>query len=124
MMETLQNVVNNLKIVISNKIEYDYINQNYGIKSCLDSIYENFNFKKLELIFLNNLCYLSLNQEQLNKILVGNYKNLFKKSTCILNADDVELEKPVIVNNITTNNTINNITNSITEEDTWDQTDW
>lgn len=122
-METLQDVVSNLKIAICNKIEYDYIDQNYGVKSCLDSIYENFNFKKLELIFLNNLCYLAPNEDQLNKILIGNYKNLFKRKLCALDVENIELEEPVIINNNTTVNNVTNITNPL-EEDTWDQTDW
>lgn len=123
MMETLQDVVSNLKISICNKIEQDYISQNYGVKSCLDSMYENFNFKKLELIFLNNLCYLNPNSDQLNKILVGNYKNLFKRKLCALDVEDIELEEPTVIVNNTTVNNVTNISNPI-EEDTWDQTDW
>lgn len=124
-METLQNVVSKYKQNVSKKIEYDYIDRNYGVKSCLDSIYESFNFKKLQIIFLTNLCYLNTNQDQMNKILVGDYKNLFKRKAYTLDIDDIELDEPTIVNN----NVVNNITNIITnnsalEEETWDQTDW
>lgn len=110
-METLQAVVNRLKVDFSKKIEADIIFDNYGIKSCVQDGFKGFNFKKLEIIFLSNLCYLNLKENQIKKILVGNYKDLLKKKVCPLDADDIELEQPVIVNNYF-------------EGNNWDKTDW
>jgi len=115
-METLQTVVNKLKVDFAKKAETNLIVNNYGIKFCVDSPFVSFNSKKLELIFLSNLCYLSLKENQLNRILVQNYKDLFKKKAYCLNVDDIELEDPVIVNNY--------ITNNYQVDDYWDQTDF
>lgn len=115
-METLQTVVSKLKVDFSKKIESDIISNNYGIKFCVDPAFISFNFKKLEIIFLSNLCYLNLNENQMNKILIQNYKDLIKKKSYCLDVDDIELEQPVIVNNYITNNNY--------LDDYWDQTDF
>ena len=121
-METLQTVVNKLKVDFTEKIENDIIVDNYGIKSCVSDGFKSFNFKKLEIIFLSNLCYLNLKQNQINKILVGNYKNLLKKKVDSIEFENIELEEPVIVNNIT--NITNNSTINNNLDDYWDQTDF
>ena len=64
-MEALKTIVNRLKTDFAEKIEFDLIDTNYGIKSCLNSIFDKFNYKKLEILFLSNLDYLDLNQNQL-----------------------------------------------------------
>ena len=81
--------------------------------------------QKLEIIFLSNIDYLELKQNQLNRVLSRNYKNLFKKKLYSIDSEDVELEEPVIVNNTKVTQNITNVnTTNVTEENTWDQIEW
>lgn len=68
-METLQSAVNKLKIDFCKKIETDLIKTNYGIKSCAESVFNSFNSKKLEIIFLTNICYLNLSKSKISKLI-------------------------------------------------------
>ena len=106
-MEILQAVVNKLKCKFTDFIEQEYIVKNYGIKSCIDNTIKSFNSNKLEIIFLSNIGYVCINENQLRKIKSGNYKNLFKRKAFSGKLEDVFLEDPVIINNITI---VNNVT--------------
>lgn len=117
MMEILQVAVNNLRSKFSNLVSEEYINKNYGLKPCNDIVIKSFNSIKLELIFVSNLEYVCLNQNQLAKVKAGNYKNLFKRKSYSGKMDNVELEDPVIINNITVVN--NTITSSPSTNDEW-----
>lgn len=119
-METLQTVVSNLKAESAKKFEIKFIEKDYGLKSCSKFNFNTFNSNKLEIIFLSNIEYLCLNEQQLQKVLNRRYKNLLKRKTCSTDLNEIELEAPIIVNNVT--NITNNITNTI--EDYWDQTDY
>lgn len=120
-MEILKVAANKLKCDFSNLVKDDYIIENYGIKSCKNFVIKSFNSTKLELIFISNLAYVCLNDNQLQKIKAGNYKDLFTRKPFTINLGDVILEEPVIINNTYITN-VTNINNG--EQDMWDQTDW
>ncbi len=106
-MTILNPVVNNLKITQAKIAEQNLLNENYGIKFCIKDTSKLFNSNKLEIIFLENLEYLDLKQNQINKIKVQNYKGLLKKKLYQKDFENIELETPVIVNhNTIINNTI------------------
>ena len=88
----------------------------------LQNVVNKFISNKLEIIFLSNLNYLCLIQSEMDTILTGNYKDLFKTDCSLSNVDDIKLEKPVVVNNTTVVN--NYVTNNVVQEDYWDQTDF
>lgn len=124
-METLKDVVSELKSNISKKLEIDLYNENYGIKSCFKNNFNKYSIEKLEIIFLSNIDFLELKQNQLNRILSRNYKNLFKRKLYTIDSEEVELEEPVIVNNTKVTQNITNVnTTNVTEENTWDQIEW
>lgn len=124
-METLKDVVSELKSNIAKKLEIDLYNENYGIKSCFKNNFNKYNIEKLEIIFLSNIDFLELKQNQLNRILSRNYKNLFKKKLYTIDSENVELEEPVIINNTKVTQNITNVnTTNVTEENTWDQIEW
>jgi len=124
-METLQDVVNKLKINFAKKLEIDLLNENYGLKSCLKDPFNEFGSDKVEIIFLSNLCYLTLRENQMKKIIKRNYKNLLEKRSNRLNIDNVELVEPAVVNTTVVKNVQTIINNKTTvEENLWDQTDW
>lgn len=120
-MVTLQDVVNKLKINSANTVELKLINTNYGIVSCNAESFKTFNSNKLEIIFLSNINYMCLLPSEMNTVLTGNYKDLFKID-CLSSIDDIKLEKPIVVNNTTVVN--NYVTNNVVQEDYWDQTDF
>lgn len=68
-MEILQTAVSKLKIDFCRKLEIDLIKNNYGIKSCAESVFNSFNSKKLEIIFLSNIDYLHLTCGQIGKLI-------------------------------------------------------
>ena len=95
-MKILQVAVNKLKCNFAEMISNDYIVKNYGIKSCATHILKPFENIKLELIFLANIEYVCLTDDQLRKVKAGNYRNIFLKETDtkIL---EMELIDPVII---------------------------
>lgn len=95
-MEILQVAVNKLKCRFSEMIEEEYIVENYGIKSCTNHFLKPFDNIKLELIFLSNIEYICLSEDQLRKIKSGNYKNLFFKKPNF-EVREVDLINPVII---------------------------
>jgi len=113
-MERLENVVSNLKCESANYIIDKYTSINYGIKTCNDNLFKTFENIQLEILFLSNLDYLDLTSSQLDKILIGNYTNLISIKKKLIRTSDIELEEPVIVNNVF----------NVTNENDWDQTDW
>lgn len=113
MMEILQVAVNKLKCNFLDVIEDNYISQNYGINSCKNYTIKTFNSIKLELIFVSNLQYVCLNDKQLLKVKSGNYKNLFTRKAHSGKIKDIELEDPIIINNITV---VNNIASEHNDE--------
>lgn len=124
-METLKDVVSELKVNIAKKLEIDLYNENYGLVSCFKNNFNKYTVEKLEIIFLSNIDFLELKQNQLNRVLSRNYKNLFKKKLYTLNSEDIELEEPVIVNNTKVTQNVTNVnTTNVTEENTWDQIEW
>lgn len=118
-MGILQTAVNKIKCEFTDFIEQDYISQNYGIKSCHRNGIRSFETIKLEAIFLSNLCYIPLKENQLRKIKAGNYKNLFRRKAFSGKLENIHLEDPVIVNNITV---VNNIASDHNDE--WLTTDF
>ncbi len=119
-METLQTVVSNLKAESAKKFEIKFIEKNYGLKSCSKFNFNTFNSNKLEIIFLSNIEYLCLNEQQLQKVLNRRYKNLIRRKSISIDITNIEIEAPVIVNNVTN---VTNITNN-NLDDYWDQTDF
>jgi hypothetical protein len=81
MMEILQVAVSKLKIKFSELVDAIYSFKNYGIKSCNNNISKSYNSVKLELIFLMNVEYVCLTDEQLFKIQNNSFKCLFKKES-------------------------------------------
>lgn len=108
-MGILQTAASKVKCEFAEFIEQDYISQNYGIKSCHRSGIRTFANIKLEKIFLDNLNYLCLKENQLKKIKAGNYKNLFRRKAFSGKLENIYLDDPVIIqNNITINNVVSN----------------
>jgi hypothetical protein len=124
-METLKDVVSELKVNIAKKLEIDLYNENYGLISCYKNNFNKYNIEKLEIIFLSNIDFLELKQNQINRVLSRNYKGLFKKKLYCIDSEDIELEEPVIVNNTKVTQNVTNVnTTNVTEENTWDQIEW
>lgn len=112
-MEILQVAASKLKCKFAETISGEYVYKNYGIKSCGKHIFKPFDNIKLELIFISNIEYVCLNQNQLMKIKAGNYKNLFVRKAYSGKIKDIDLNDPVIINNITI---VNNVASDHNDE--------
>lgn len=99
-MEILKDVVSKIKSEFTNRINQNYMVKNYGVDCNIKNI-RSFESIKLELIFLSNINYICLNDNQIKKIKSRNYKNLLKKDDCICSSNTICTEDPILVGDIT-----------------------
>lgn len=108
-METLlAERVSNIKSQLSNYASKELIIKYYGVY-CNNSIIDK-DLLKLELILLENICYLELNEKEIYDITIGRYKTFRPSKLKLIPVDTLESTITIIKNT--------------TVEDTWNQIDW
>lgn len=102
-MGIFQAAVNNIKKQLAEMQIDKLYSEQYAINTCVVNKFKTNNSLQLELLFLDNTDYLTLTLTQTKKILTGNYKNLFTREDDLIAVNNLKLQGPVQINNITNN---------------------
>jgi hypothetical protein len=100
-MGTFQAAVDNIKKQLAEMQIDKLYSEQYAIQTCNVNKFKTDNSLQIELLFLDNLEYIPLTLTQTKKILTGNYKNLFTRADDLIAVNNLKLQGPVQINNIT-----------------------
>lgn len=118
-MMDLSNVLADLKNQFCKSINKSILKLNYGLRECEGIIPPKSSDElMLEILFVENLHFISLTKKQQLQISSGNYKNLFSNDVFLDTLGKIKIKEKIEV----INNTI--INNNTYIEDSWSQIDF